>query len=113
MASRESSLIFSLERGLGIVLWVRQEKKALTSRGWGLLRGRKSEVLGCFVLFVVFNQQVVFFQNFLLSKNYIAFTNVLQGEKCNWIESNSFLLRFPLTILLIQSMFSCVNNILA
>ena len=23
----------------GIVLWVRQEKKALTSRGWGLLRG--------------------------------------------------------------------------
>ena len=39
MASRESGLLFSLERGLGIVLWVRQEKKALTSRGWGLLRG--------------------------------------------------------------------------
>ena len=39
VASRESGLLFSLERGLGIVLWVRQEKKALTSRGWGLLRG--------------------------------------------------------------------------
>ena len=39
MASRESGLLFSLERGLGIVLWVRQEKKALTSRGRGLLRG--------------------------------------------------------------------------
>ena len=39
MASRESGLLFSLERGLGIALWVRQEKKALTSRGRGLLRG--------------------------------------------------------------------------
>ena len=39
MASRESSLIFSLERGLGIALQERQEKKALTSRGRGLLRG--------------------------------------------------------------------------
>ena len=38
-ASRESSLLFRLERGLGIVLWVRQEKNALISRGWGLLRG--------------------------------------------------------------------------
>ena len=36
---RESGLLFSLERGLGIALWVRQEKKALTSRGRGLLRG--------------------------------------------------------------------------
>ena len=32
MASRESGLLFSLERGLGIALWVSQEKKALTSR---------------------------------------------------------------------------------
>ena len=39
MASRESGLLFSLERGLGIALWVRQEKKALTSRERGLLRG--------------------------------------------------------------------------
>ena len=39
MASRESGLLFSLERGLGIALWVRQEKKALTSRGRELLRG--------------------------------------------------------------------------
>ena len=39
MASRESGLLFSLERGLRIEVWVRQEKKALTSRGWGLLRG--------------------------------------------------------------------------
>ena len=39
MASRESGLLFSLERGLGIALWVRKEKKALTSRGRGLLRG--------------------------------------------------------------------------
>ena len=39
MASRESGLLFSLERGLRIAVWVRQEKKALTSRGWGLLRG--------------------------------------------------------------------------
>ena len=39
MASRESSLIFSLERGLGIALQERQEKKALTSQGRGLLRG--------------------------------------------------------------------------
>ena len=39
MASRESGLLFSLETGLGIALWVRQEKKALTSRERGLLRG--------------------------------------------------------------------------
>ena len=39
MASRESGFLFSLERGLGIALSVRQEKKALTSRGRGLLRG--------------------------------------------------------------------------
>ena len=39
MASRVSGLLFSLERGLRIAVWVRQEKKALTSRGWGLLRG--------------------------------------------------------------------------
>ena len=39
MASRESVLIFSLERGLGIALQERQEKKALTSRGRGLLTG--------------------------------------------------------------------------
>ena len=39
MTSRESSLHFSLERGLGIALQARQEKKALTSRGRGLLRG--------------------------------------------------------------------------
>ena len=39
MASRESSLLFSLERGLGIALQTRQEKKALSSRGRGRLRG--------------------------------------------------------------------------
>ena len=39
MASRESSLLFSLETGLVIALQARQEKKALTSRGWGRLRG--------------------------------------------------------------------------
>ena len=39
MASRESGLLFSLERGLGIALWVRQEKKALNSRGRVRLRG--------------------------------------------------------------------------
>ena len=39
MAQRESSLLFSLERGLGIALQTRQEKKALSSRGRGRLRG--------------------------------------------------------------------------
>ena len=39
MASRESILLFSLERGLGIALQARQEKKALTSRGQGRPRG--------------------------------------------------------------------------
>ena len=39
MASRESSLLFSLERGLSIALQARQEKKALSSRGRGRLRG--------------------------------------------------------------------------
>ena len=35
----ESSLLFTFERGLVIALQARQEKKALTSRGWGHLRG--------------------------------------------------------------------------
>ena len=35
----ESILLFSLERGLGIALQARQEKKALSSRGRGRLRG--------------------------------------------------------------------------
>ena len=39
MAQRQSSLLFSLERGLGIALQARQEKKALTSRGRGRLMG--------------------------------------------------------------------------
>ena len=39
MAQRESSLLFSLERGLGIALQARQEKKAFASRGRGCLRG--------------------------------------------------------------------------
>ena len=39
MASRESSLLFTSERGLVITLQARQEKKALTSRGRGHLRG--------------------------------------------------------------------------
>ena len=39
MASRESSLLFTFERGLVITLQARQEKKALTSRGRGHLRG--------------------------------------------------------------------------
>ena len=39
MASRESSLLFTFERGLVITLQTRQEKKALTSRGRGHLRG--------------------------------------------------------------------------
>ena len=39
MASRESSHFFSLERGLGIALQARKEKKALTSRGRGRLVG--------------------------------------------------------------------------
>ena len=39
MAQRESSLLFSLERGLSIALQTRQEKKALSSRGRGRLRG--------------------------------------------------------------------------
>ena len=39
MDSRVSSLLFSLERGLGIALQARQEKKALSSRGRGRLRG--------------------------------------------------------------------------
>ena len=39
MASRESSLLFSLERGPGTALQAMQEKKALTSRGPGRLRG--------------------------------------------------------------------------
>ena len=39
VASRESSHFFSLERGLGIALQARQEKRALTSRGRGRLRG--------------------------------------------------------------------------
>ena len=41
MASRESGLLFSLERGLRIAVWVRQEKKALTSRG-GAISGVSS-----------------------------------------------------------------------
>ena len=39
MPSRESSLLFTFERGLVITLQARQEKKALTSRGRGHLRG--------------------------------------------------------------------------
>ena len=39
MASRESSLLFSLERGPGIALQAMQEQKALSSRGWGRFRG--------------------------------------------------------------------------
>ena len=39
MASRDSSLLFSLERRLRIALQARQEKKALTSQGRGRLRG--------------------------------------------------------------------------
>ena len=39
MASIESSLLFILERGLRIVLQAMQEKKALSSRGRGRLRG--------------------------------------------------------------------------
>ena len=39
MASRESSLLFTFESGLVITLQARQEKKALTSRGRGHLRG--------------------------------------------------------------------------
>ena len=39
MASMELSLLFILERGLGIVLQAMQEKKALSSRGRGRLRG--------------------------------------------------------------------------
>ena len=38
MASRESSLLFTFERGLVITLQAREEKKALTSRGRGHLR---------------------------------------------------------------------------
>ena len=37
-ASRESSLLFLLERGHGIALQAMHEKKALSSRGWGRLR---------------------------------------------------------------------------
>ena len=39
MASRDSSLLFTFERGLVITVQARQEKKALTSRGRGRLRG--------------------------------------------------------------------------
>ena len=39
LASRESSFLFRLERGPGIALQARQEKKELTSRGRGHLRG--------------------------------------------------------------------------
>ena len=39
MASRESSLLFTFERGLVITLQATHEKKALTSRGRGHLRG--------------------------------------------------------------------------
>ena len=39
MASRESSILFSLERGPGIALQAMQEKKAISSRGRGRLRG--------------------------------------------------------------------------
>ena len=39
MAERESSPLWSLDRGLGIALQARQEKKALTSGGRGRLRG--------------------------------------------------------------------------
>ena len=39
MDSRVSSLLFSLERGLGIALQIRQEKKALISRRRGHLMG--------------------------------------------------------------------------
>ena len=39
VASREAGLLFSLERGLEIALQAMQERKALTSRGRGRLRG--------------------------------------------------------------------------
>ena len=39
MASRESSLLFTFERGLVITLQARQQKKVLTSRARGHLRG--------------------------------------------------------------------------
>ena len=39
MASRESSLLFTFERGLVIALQARQEKKSLCSRGRGHLSG--------------------------------------------------------------------------
>ena len=39
MASRESSLLFTFERGLVITVQARQEKKALTSRGRGISQG--------------------------------------------------------------------------
>ena len=46
MASRESGLLFSLERGLGIVLWVRQDTglERVTGRK---ARGLQTEKIGC------------------------------------------------------------------
>ena len=39
MTKRESSLLWSLERGLGIALQAMLEKKAVMSRKWGRLVG--------------------------------------------------------------------------
>lgn len=60
---------------------------------------RKWWVFSCFV-FVVFNQQVVFFQSFLLQTNLTAFISVLQGRSANWIVG---VRQFPLEVSIYHS----------
>ena len=49
-ASRESSLLFRLERGPGIALQAKQEKKALSSRGRGYKDELKPSELICSIV---------------------------------------------------------------
>lgn len=60
---------------------------------------------------MVFIQQVVFFQSFLLQKNLTLFIKVLQGRSINWIVSvKQFLLESPFIILLNRNVHSCFTD---
>lgn len=52
---------------------------------------------------MVFNQQVVFFQSFLLQKSLVAFIKVLQGRSISWIVNVKQFLLELLIILLSQN----------
>lgn len=90
-----------------LMFWWERNTYFYIKRDWVNIIEKK---WGLGVVFVVFNQQVVFFQ-FPPSRNYIAFTNILLSKKCNWIggvKDSSWDL--PFIILLTQNLFSCVTN---